>query len=311
MSKIYAAKFIDGTHWIGYSWPECEKLVSGKPGVKYKSFALMEDAQSWISGKKVIKKGLRVYVDGSFMPISEHAGWSWVAVENGVEIAYDFGTTPHPAASRNIDGELYAAWKAMEYLARIQRKGTICYDYQGVESWATGEWNTGSSVSQIYVNRISEIKIWADFEKVTGHSGDEWNDRADDLAKGVLIGKYVKTQAGEIIVPPQKKTAKPVKKEVAKKKTAKKAVKKPVKKKVAKPVKKKVVKPAKKKKVAKPVKKIVKPVKKKIVKSVKKKVVKPVKKKVAKPVKKKVTKPVKKKVMKPKKKVVKPVKKKR
>jgi len=293
MTKIYAAKFIDGTHWIGYSWPECEKLVTGKPGVKYKSFALKEDAEAWISGKKVIKKGLRIYVDGSFMPTNERAGWSWVAVENGVEIAYDFGTTPHPAASRNIDGELYAAWKAMEYLAKIQRKGTICYDYQGVESWATGEWNTGSSVSQIYVNRISEIKIWADFEKVTGHSGDEWNDRADDLAKGVLIGKYVKTQAGEIIVPPQKKTAKSVTKKVAK--PAKKKVIKPAKKKVVKPVKKKTVKPAAKKKIAKPVKKkAVKPVKK-IIKPAKKKAVKPVK-KIIKPVKKKV--PMKKKVAK-------------
>ena len=293
MPKIYAAKFTDGTHWLGFSWPDCEKLVMGKPGVKYKSFALMEDAEAWISGKRVIKKGLRIYVDGSFMPISEHAGWSWVAVENGVEIAYDFGTTPHPAASRNIDGELYAAWKAMEYLAKIQRKGTICYDYQGVESWATGEWNTGSSVSQIYVNRISEIKIWADFEKVTGHSGDEWNDRADDLAKGVLIGKYVKTQAGEIIVPPQKKTAKSVTKKVAK--PAKKKVIKPAKKKVVKPVKKKTVKPAAKKKIAKPVKKkAVKPVKK-IIKPAKKKAVKPVK-KIIKPVKKKV--PMKKKVAK-------------
>jgi len=292
MPKIYAAKFTDGTHWLGFSWPDCEKLVMGKPGVKYKSFALMEDAEAWISGKRVIKKGLRIYVDGSFMPISEHAGWSWVAVENGVEIAYDFGTTPHPAASRNIDGELYAAWKAMEYLAKIQRKGTICYDYQGVESWATGEWNTGSSVSQIYVNRIADIKIWADFEKVTGHSGDEWNERADDLAKGVLIGKYVKTQVGEIIVPPQKKTAKPTKKKTVK----------PAKKKPAKPTKKKAVKPVKKK--------AVKPAKKKTAKLAKKKTVKPVKKKVAKPAKKKVVKLAKKKVVKPAKKIVKPVKRK-
>ncbi|MCL2207848.1 MAG: ribonuclease H family protein [Fibromonadales bacterium] len=192
MPKIYAAKFIDGTHWIGYSWPDCEKRVMGKPGVKYKSFVQMEDAQAWITGKKTVKKGLRVYVDGSFMPSSEYAGWSWVAVDNGVEIAHDFGITPHPAASRNIDGELYAAWKAMEFLAKKQLKGTICYDYQGVESWATGEWKANSAVSQIYVNRIADLKVWASFEKVVGHGGDEWNERADDMAKGVLIGKYVK-----------------------------------------------------------------------------------------------------------------------
>jgi ribonuclease HI len=194
MPKIYAAKFSDGSHWLGDNWPDCEKRVMGKAGVKYKSFVKMEDAKAWISGKRPAKRGLRVYVDGSFMPLNEYAGWSWVAVENGVEIARDFGTTPHPAASRNIDGELHAAWKAMEYLAKKKRKGIICYDYQGVESWATGEWKAGSAVSQIYVNRIAEIKMWASFEKVIGHSGDVWNDRADDLAKGVLTGKYKKPE---------------------------------------------------------------------------------------------------------------------
>ncbi|MDR3002239.1 MAG: ribonuclease H family protein [Fibromonadaceae bacterium] len=193
MPKIYVAKFSDETHWIGDNWPDCEKLVMGKAGVKYKSFAKMEDAKAWISGKKVVKKGLRVYIDGSFMPISDYAGWSWIAVENGVEIAKDFGTTPHPAASRNIDGELHAAWKAMEYLAKKKRKGTICYDYQGVESWATEEWKTSSAVSQIYVNRIADLKVWASFEKIAAHSGDEWNEKADELAKAALQ-KKVKTE---------------------------------------------------------------------------------------------------------------------
>lgn len=188
MPKIYAAKFSDGTHWLGDSWPDCEKVIKGKTGVKYKSFAKMEDAKEWISGVKQVKKGLRVYIDGSFLPTSDYAGWSWVAVEDGVEVASAAGRTPHPAASRNIDGELHAAWKAMEFLAKKKRKGVICYDYQGVESWATGEWKTSSAVSQIYVKRTAEIKMWATFEKVTGHSGDKWNDKADRLAKEAITG---------------------------------------------------------------------------------------------------------------------------
>jgi ribonuclease HI len=189
MSKIYAAKFPDGTYWLGDTWVECEKLVRGRAGSKYKSFAKIEDAKAWISGKKVIKKGLRIYVDGSFVPPCECAGWSWVAVENGVEIASDSGKTPRAAFSRNIDGELYAAWKAMEFLAKKKRKGIICHDYEGVECWANGKWRTNSAVSQIYVNRISEVKAWASFEKVTGHSGDEWNDKADRLARAAVSGK--------------------------------------------------------------------------------------------------------------------------
>jgi ribonuclease HI len=189
MPKIYAIKYSDGKNWIGNSWIDCEKLIKGKTGLKYKSFGKLEDAKSWISGVKPRKKGLRIYVDGSFMPVSDHAGWSWVAVEDGVEIACASGKTPRPAFSRNIDGELYAAWKAMEFLAKKKRKGVICHDYEGVASWAKGTWKTSSAVSQIYVNRIAEIKNWATFEKVTGHSGDEWNDKADRLAKEALTGK--------------------------------------------------------------------------------------------------------------------------
>jgi len=206
MPKIYAAKFSDGTHWLGDNWPDCEKLVMGKQGVKYKSFIKMEDAKAWITGKKVVKKGLRIYIDGSFMPTSEYAGWSWIAVENGVQIACEFGKTPHPALSRNIDGELHAAWKAMEFLAKHKRKGTICYDYQGVESWAIGDWKANSAVSIIYMNRIAEIKEWASFERVAGHSGDEWNDKADELAKGALKAPLVEKKTIE------KKTAEKKKK---------------------------------------------------------------------------------------------------
>lgn len=187
MQKIYAIKFSDGTSWLGNSWSECEALIKGKTKLKYKSFLKEEDANAWITGVKIVKKGFRVYVDGSYMPISDYAGWSWVAVKDGVEVARASGRTPHPAASRNIDGELHAAWKAIEYLAEIKQHGIICHDYQGVERWATGKWKANSAVAQIYVARIADIKSWATFERVTGHSGDEWNDLADKIAKDMLI----------------------------------------------------------------------------------------------------------------------------
>jgi len=187
MAKIYAVKFADGTRWLGDNWADCVKQIKGRTGVKHKAFLKLDDAKAWLSGTVVRKEGLRIYVDGSFIPTSEYAGWSWVAVENNVEITNAFGKTPYTAASRNIDGELYAAWKAMEYLAHIQRKGVICHDYQGVASWALGEWKANSVVAQVYISKIADIKIWATFEKVSGHSGDHWNDRADDLAKRALV----------------------------------------------------------------------------------------------------------------------------
>ncbi|MDR0517457.1 MAG: ribonuclease H family protein [Fibromonadaceae bacterium] len=189
MSKVYAVKFSDGAQWLGDSWADCEKQIKGQSKVKYKSFAKIENAKAWLCGTGISKKGFRVYVDGSFVPTSEFAGWSWVAVEDDVEIASNSGKTPYPAASRNIDGELYAAWKAMEYLASIQRKGVICHDYQGVASWALGQWKANSTVAQVYISKISDVKMWATFEKVSSHSGDKWNDKADELAKKAITSE--------------------------------------------------------------------------------------------------------------------------
>jgi ribonuclease HI len=54
---------------------------------------------------------LRIFVDGSFSPDFDRAGWAFVAVENGAELASGYGITPYPAESRNIDGELMALTK--------------------------------------------------------------------------------------------------------------------------------------------------------------------------------------------------------
>jgi ribonuclease HI len=182
--KYYAAKFKDGTSWLGTSWPECQKRVHGVPGVLFKSFGTQELAQDWISGLKAPPKGgLRVYVDGSFTPKKKHAGWGWVAVENGKVLASAYGQTPRPAESRNIDGELCAATEAMYWLDEQKRYGVICHDYEGVARWALGQWKANSAVAKSYIADIADIKKWADFEKVDAHTGEEWNEMADQLAK--------------------------------------------------------------------------------------------------------------------------------
>jgi ribonuclease HI len=187
--KYYAAKFKDGSSWLGMSWPDCQKRVHGVPGVLFKSFATRELATEWIEGlKSPPKQGLRVYVDGSFMPKSRYAGWGWVAVENGKVLASAYGKTPLPAESRNIDGELCAATEAMHWLASQGRYGVICHDYEGVARWALAQWKANSAVAKRYLEDIAEVKKWADFEKVDAHTGEQWNEMADQLAKKALEG---------------------------------------------------------------------------------------------------------------------------
>lgn len=67
----------------------------------------------------------------------------------------------------------------------------MLYDYVGIEKWATGQWRTGKQVSMDYVSYYAILSVDVDvsFTKVKAHSGVEYNELADKLAKEALFLK--------------------------------------------------------------------------------------------------------------------------
>lgn len=190
--KFYAIR-IDSKRLIVESWAECEKLVSGVSGVRYKSFLHYEDAKNWLSDEKVFSPtGIRIFVDGSFVPDFSYSGWAFVAVDENKELARDSGITETPAESRNIDGELAAAYRAMRWLKENNLQGTICHDYEGIACWANGSWKAKSQVAKRYVENITPYLEGVSFEKVSAHSGIHWNELADTLAKEAIAKARIK-----------------------------------------------------------------------------------------------------------------------
>ena len=65
---------------------------------------------------------------------------------------------------------------------------TIHHDYTGISAWAKGEWKTKQEGTINYKNYIESLKeqIEIKFIKVKSHSGDLYNDMADELAKKAL-----------------------------------------------------------------------------------------------------------------------------
>ena len=91
---------------------------------------------------------------------------------------------------RNVAGEIRGAIIAMEK-ALEERKDTLYlyYDYMGIEKWATGEWKANKHGTKMYKEYYDSIKdrLHVVFKKVIAHSGNEYNEKADRLAKEALL----------------------------------------------------------------------------------------------------------------------------
>lgn len=188
--KYYAVKGTL-TPTIIESWPECERRVRGVKGALFKGFGSRPEAVAWLGMECATEEArpdeVLIYVDGSFSPTtSEYSGWGFVVVREGQEVHAASGRTPQPALSRNIDGELEATVQAVEWCHARGQKAVICHDYEGVGRWALGEWKANSRVARDYQVRIAGKLSGIRFCKVTAHTGNRWNERADALAKSAI-----------------------------------------------------------------------------------------------------------------------------
>ena len=128
------------------------------------------------------------HVDGSFDERSGVYGYGCVVIKNdgAVEKYYGAGNNPESVKLRNVAGEMLAAMNAVRYAMQNGYKSVnICYDYSGIEMWATGEWKTNNALTMKYARAMQEWgeKISIMFQKVAAHTGVEYNEAVDQLAK--------------------------------------------------------------------------------------------------------------------------------
>lgn len=74
-------------------------------------------------------------------------------------------------------------------------KISIYYDYEGIEKWANGQWTANKAITKDYVRFIQEksMSLQIEFIKVPAHSGVEFNEEVDKIAKNALLAKGHKT----------------------------------------------------------------------------------------------------------------------
>lgn len=192
MSKFYAIRKGNKTGIVN-TWKECQENTKGFKGAEFKSFALLADAIKYLNKEENTTteqelNKLYVYVDGSYNEAENIVGYGLVAVINNELIHKDFnGFKDHPYnKSRNVFGEILGSVEAINYaLQNKYDEVIIAYDYKGIECWATKEWEAQNEMTQTYVKYIDFIKdtIKIRFLKIAAHTGNKYNELADQLAK--------------------------------------------------------------------------------------------------------------------------------
>lgn len=126
------------------------------------------------------------YVDGSFNSISKIYGYAGIVIYNGNEyIIKGHDNDSQYVMLENIAGELIATIKVLEFAKNKLglNKVNLFYDYEGIEKLANGEWKRDRRLFKEYYNFIKSIKVEILFHKIKSHSGIEFNDKVDKLAK--------------------------------------------------------------------------------------------------------------------------------
>ena len=172
------------------SWDSCLKEVKGFSGAVYKSFKTKEDAINFMEDTEkkieVDKDTVIAYVDGSFNLPEKIYGAGVVLIKDGNEECFKKSYSDSFYTHRNVAGEVKASELAINLaIEKGYKKIIIYHDYQGIKSWADGEWKTNNELTKSYKTFIDRKReeIQIGFVKVKGHSNDKYNDLADKLAK--------------------------------------------------------------------------------------------------------------------------------
>lgn len=201
MGKVYAIRKAGNIeNKIVGTWNECSAIVKGVKGAKYKSFLSIDEAEEYLkagsksllkSDNKYPKDCLHIYVDGSYDAKSGMASSGIVYVENDVVVDIGSGRVEpeNTEGMRQVTGELYAVMQALinSYM-NDEKRVVIFYDYEGVCAHATGEWKANSTFAQNYQKAVKSYAKIMDitFVKVDSHTGDLYNEIADDICKSVI-----------------------------------------------------------------------------------------------------------------------------
>lgn len=195
----YALKSDRGNE-IFHSWDDCRAAMKGRTGIEYKAFANDSMCEAWFEGRRPVVEEIKyesglvtIYTDGSFDKDIPSYGWGFAAILDSGDVPELFtnfgrGKDPDMIPQRNVAGEMVAAMKAVQWASRNgYRAVELRYDYAGVGDWPMGRQRVSkeNEYARMYCEWMQKAaeSIEIRFLQIPGHSGDWYNEKADELAK--------------------------------------------------------------------------------------------------------------------------------
>ena len=140
--------------------------------------------------KRGTEEELVAYVDGSYNSATKEFSYGVVLLLPEEDLCFSQKMNDRELAQmHNVAGEIKGSEAAMRYaLEHGYRKVVIHHDYEGIAKWCLGRWKTNKEGTKAYKAFYDSIRgdLKVEFVKVTGHSGDKYNDMADALAREAL-----------------------------------------------------------------------------------------------------------------------------
>lgn len=216
MAKKYYAVKNGRKPGIYTSWDEAKVQVEGYKNPSFKGFNSKLEAENYLGisdsessllseikmfTEKEIEKNNRInlklnnydivlYTDGSYNKNNCNYGSGFVATDiYGEKIIFEhFCGDEDTPNMRNVTGEIIAVLNALSWATINGYKNIlVCYDYEGVEYWCTKKWKANKSLTQLLKNTfdfyVNTMGIKIDFDHIKAHTGNKFNEIADELAK--------------------------------------------------------------------------------------------------------------------------------
>jgi ribonuclease HI len=150
-----------------------------------------------------MQKDIKIYTDGSSLGNPGPGGWGMVVLE-GEKIIHEQGGCDKNTTNNRM--ELTAVIETLKYITKHHKKDNVTifadssYVLTGIQSWIynweKNGWRTTNKKQVLnqdlwkeLIDLVRDYNHKISWEKVKGHSGHIYNDKADEIATSYAAGQ--------------------------------------------------------------------------------------------------------------------------